>query len=362
MTAKEHLEQPPFFEIQELFDSSPKERIPKLAVAADGSILAFTRSCGLLRRSEDAGASWGPVQELASGGANVIVDRNTGDILLLLPSKDALWRSGDHGKTWHREDVAILPNAVGHGTSGHSPSSGGASEAGITLQHGAHQGRLLMPVRIQPPAGSNAQENWAYNYNTSTYSDDSGRTWQVGEPVQSGTGEGGLMELSDGRIYYNSRCHMAVDNRRLIAWSHDGGHRWVDWQACDTLREVGEPFYFKYGSRPSYGCNAGLAELPLATTNGKDVLLFSTPDNPGSTRVRMTVWMSSDGARTWSTKRLVYGGPSGYSSLAADEQGNIYLLFEVGKSANVKCDIDHHKIMLARFNLAWLLDAGSTPS
>lgn len=97
---KESLEQTSFFEMQELFDSSPEERIPKITVAADGSILAFTRSCGWLRRSEDAGASWGPVQELPSGGANVVVDDNTGDMLLVLPSKATLWRSRDHGKTW----------------------------------------------------------------------------------------------------------------------------------------------------------------------------------------------------------------------------------------------------------------------
>ena len=354
----ERSEQTPFLELQELFDSSPKERIPKITVAADGSILAFTQSCGRLRRSQDGGASWGPVQELESGGSNVLVDGSTGDILLVLPSSSALWRSRDHGKTWNREDLAVLPNGFGHGAPGNSPAAGNCSEGGITLQHGAHEGRLLMPVRVQPPAGDNAQENWAYNYNTSMYSDDGGKTWQVGEPVQSGTGEGVLAELSDGRIYYNSRCHMAVDHRRLVSWSHDGGHRWVDWQACDTLREVGEPYYFKYGSRPSYGCNAGLVRLPPAATDNKDVLIFSTPDNPGGTRVRMTVWASFDGAQTWSMKRLVYGGPSAYSSLTADETGNIYLLFEAGLSANLKRDIDHHKIMLARFNLAWLLHGG----
>lgn len=100
---------------------------------------------------------------------------------------------------------------------------------------------------------------------------------------------------------------------------------------------------------------AGLVRLPLETTNGKDVLLFSTPDNPGSTRVRMTVWASFDVARTWPVKRLVYAGPSAYSSLAADKRGNIYLLFERGRSANVKSDIDHYKLMLAKFNLEWAL-------
>ncbi len=64
---------------------------------------------------------------------------------------------------------------------------------------------------------------------------------------------------------------------------------WVDWRVCDELREVGEPFYFKYGTKPSYGCNAGLVRLPLEATGGKDVLVFSTPDNPGKERIRMIV-------------------------------------------------------------------------
>ncbi len=346
----------PFFDMQDIFDSAPRDRIPKVAVAADGSVLAFTRSCRLMRRSEDRGETWSEPQGLEPGGsANVVVDDNSGDVLIVQPGQRRVLRSGDNGKTWHAEEIEVLPNTMGHGVPDNAPASVGASESGITLHHGPHEGRLLMPARVQPPHGDNAQEYWPLNYNTSIYSDDAGRTWQVGEPVQSGTGEGTLAELADGRIYYNSRCHMAVDARRRIAWSHDGGHRWVDWQVCETLREVGEPFYFKYGTRPAYGCNAGLVGLPPEAASGKDVLLFSTPDNPGRTRVRMTVWASFDRAETWSLKRLVYGGPSAYSSLAADPRGRIYLLFERGRSANPKSDIDHHKITLARFNLPWLL-------
>ncbi len=344
----------PYFEIEDLFDSTPKQRIPKIVVATDGSVLAFTHSCGRLRRSEDAGRTWGAAEDLPSRG-NAIVDEHRGDVLIVAPGKQTLWRSRDHGRTWAEESIVTHPNGLGHGGPDGVPVSVGASESGITLRHGPHAGRLVMPGRIQPPAGDNAQEHWACNYNTSIHSDDGGRTWQVGEPVQSGTGEGTLAELSDGRIYYNSRCHMAVDGKRRIAWSHDGGHRWVDWSVCETLREVGEPFYFKYGSRPSYGCNAGLVRVPPEAAGGRDLLLFSTPDNPGRTRVRMTVWASFDGATTWSIKRLVYGGPSAYSSLAADREGNVYLLFERGRSANPRSDVDHHKITLARFNLAWIM-------
>ena len=44
----------PVFEMQELFE---KTRILNIAVATDGTVLAFTNDGRLLRRSEDAGKS-----------------------------------------------------------------------------------------------------------------------------------------------------------------------------------------------------------------------------------------------------------------------------------------------------------------
>ena len=329
-------------------------RIPKIVVAADGSVLAFAKSCRFLRRSQDQGATWSPQQTVnRDGDGNVVVDETTVDVLVVCPKESCLWRSKDNGQTWDRESITLKPNLIGHGTPDGIPVNLGASESGITLLHGEHKGRLVKPGRIQPPKGDNAQECWQYNYNTSVYSDDGGKTWQVGEPVQSGTGEGTLAELSDGRIYYNSRCHMAVDHRRRIAWSHDGGHRWVDWETSDDLFEVGGPFYYKYGSKPSYGCNAGLARVPPEATGGKDVLVYSAPDNPGAVepyngRIRMTLWASVDGAGSWPVKRLVHEGISIYSSVTADKSGNIYLLYESGDRKL------YEKIAFVRLNLDWL--------
>ena len=181
-----------------------------------------------------------------------------------------------------------------------------------------------------------------------TQSYDGGNTWQTSAPVQSGTGEGTLAEISTGSIYYNSRSHMSVDDRRREAWSYDGGRMYTDWRVAEHLFEVGLPFYFKYGTKPSYGCNAGLVRLPLGCTDGKDVLLFSTPDDPGGRRVRMTVWASFDRGETWPVKRLVHEGPSAYSSLAADKNGQIYLLFERGEEKL------YESIAVARFALDWL--------
>jgi sialidase-1 len=324
-------------------------RLPKIVVAGDGTVLAFAESCQLLRRSTDGGETWSEVQQVGPEvSGNAIVDESSDDVLVVCPQSGCLWRSRNHGKSWRREAVEVRPNALGHGPPGVVPAHGGASESGVTLRYGEHVGRLLMPVRLQPPKGNNDQEYWAYNYNAAVYSDDGGHTWQTSDPVQSGTGEGALAELSSGSIYYNSRSHMSVDHRRRIAWSHDGGHRWTDWSVSEDLFEIGQPFYFKYGTKPSYGCNAGLVRVPPEYTSGRDVLVFSTPDNPGGSRVRMTVWASVDGAQTWPLKRLVDKGPSAYSSLAADRDGTAYLLFERGEKEL------YETISLARFNLDWL--------
>ena len=338
----------PVFEMQDLFEAV---RIPNIVVATDGTLLAFAKSGRLLRRSTDGGRNWGPVQEIApnaSGSGSAVVDTTTGHVLVVDPKNARLWRSRDRGQTWSEEAITVKANTAGHGTPDGVPVQTTCSESGVTLRHGKHPGRLLMPARIQPPKGNNDQEWWPYNYNTAIYSDDGGKTWQTSGPVQSGTGEGTLAELSNGNVYYNSRCHMAVDHRRRIAWSYDDGHMWTDWEVSNELFEVGEPFYFKYGTKPSYGCNAGLVALPLEASDGHDILLFSTPDNPGKTRVRMTVWASFDGGRTWPVKRLIYEGPSAYSSLSAGKDGTIYLLFERGTKKL------YETVALARFNLAWL--------
>ncbi|MBT3375078.1 MAG: exo-alpha-sialidase [Lentisphaerae bacterium] len=329
-------------------------RIPKIVVAPDGSLLAFAKCCTFLRRSGDQGKTWSPQENVnPEGGGNVVVDDTTGHVLIVCPGKLCLWRSKDNGQTWSRESITLKPNLIGHGTPDSIPVDLVASESGITLHHGEHEGRLVMPGRIQPPNGDNAQECWQYNYNTSIYSDDGGTTWQVGEPVQSGTGEGTLAELSDGRIYYNSRCHMAVDHKRRIAWSHDGGRRWVDWETSEDLFEVGGPFYYKYGSKPSYGCNAGLVRIPPEATGGKDVLIYCAPDNPGAVephngRVRLTLWTSTDRAGSWPVKRLIHAGISVYSSVTADESGNVYVLYESGENKL------YEKITFARVDLDWL--------
>lgn len=343
----------PLFLTQVLYRSKTDRsaRGPHIVVAPDGTILAFGRECSAIRRSNDKGKTWSPEEDLGFKGQNVIVDDVTGDILIISPDKDVpcLYRSQDNGNTWKKESIGINPNIMNHGT-GDVPIGISSMETGITLKYGEHKGRLLIAGRLQPPFGNNDQEYWMYNYNAAMFSDDRGRTWQVSNGIMSGTGEAALVELSDGRIYYNSRSHMSIDHRRRIAWSHDGGDKFVDWYVSDDLFEIGEPFYFKYGTRPSYGCRAGLTRMPDEIFPGNDVLLFSTPGWAGGWRYQMTVWVSFNGSATWPVERIIDANFSAYSSLAVDRDGTVYLLYEGGENKL------YDETSVAVFNLKWLLE------
>lgn len=73
--------------------------------------------------------------------------------------------------------------------------------------------------------------------------------------VQDGTVR--AVQLQRGHPQRRPREDLADDHRGRIAWSHSGVHMWTDWAVSDELYEVGEPFYFRYGTNPSDGCNGG---------------------------------------------------------------------------------------------------------
>ncbi len=355
--------QKPFFELQ----TRPGHWLPSITVARDGSVLVFRdrREKGIIEvhRSEDGGKSWakpvtvgnlvriegdtfddGRYNDSHHGRSilgNVVLDHTTGDVMVFTTSMkpaEILYRSRDHGKTWKREDIVINPD-----TNGWLTCTMASSEPGITLRYGEEKGRLLMPARVFVGYLNKGKNNKHYleHYSNALYSDDRGKTWQPSAPFpEAGTGEAALVELSDGRIYYNSRTHTRPGNRR-IAWSKDGGKSWGEASESKDLPD---------GPPDVYGCKAGLIRLPV---DGKDILVYSSPkDHTANTRDDIALRVSFDGARTWPVKRVITGGPGGYTWLAAGHPGTpseglVYML-----SWN-NC--------LVRFNLAWIMENQQPP-
>jgi photosystem II stability/assembly factor-like uncharacterized protein len=97
----------PLFEIHHLFT---KQRTPKIIVAQDGSVLAFAKSCKLLRRSTDGGATWSETVNVPiEGGGNAMINDTTGEVLIVMSGKGMLCRSRDHGATWEKQ---LTPSAL----------------------------------------------------------------------------------------------------------------------------------------------------------------------------------------------------------------------------------------------------------
>jgi sialidase-1 len=335
----------PKFDVQQVF---PRERFPNVVVATDGTVLAtWGRTSLRVRRSEDGGETWGdPItvgRGIQAGGS--IVDETSGDILVFVEDKHppaplTVYRSKDHGKSWAPMKVVIKPDA-----NGNVPSMC-MNEHGITLRHGKHAGRIIRPARHY--GKGNSRKFWPTHYTTAIYSDDNGKTWQTSKPfAEMGTGEATIAELSDGRLYYNSRCHWNKNKppkRRRCAWSADGGETWTDWQIVQVLPDGPQ--------NTTYGCMGGLVRLPV---QGRDILIYSNCDSPGGRRLG-TAWVSFDGGKTWPLKRLVFSGGFAYSSLNAGRPGTksegwIYLNFEGGPKGGST---------VARFNLSWLLQGKKT--
>ena len=329
------------FDVQEIFSD---ERFPNIVVAMDGTVIATWGSeIYRVRRSEDGGETWGPEITLANPGfqgGGTLVDENTGDILVFVEeghpvSPLTVYRSKDNGKSWNPEEIEIYPDSNGNVPSMHM------NERGITLKYGKHAGRLIRPARCY--SNGNDREFWPEHYSTAIFSDDRGKSWHTSKPFPAnGTGEAALEELSDGRIYYNSRRHLSTDGlnprMRHIAWSNDCGESWQDLSVSEVLPDGDQ--------MRDYGLMGGLVRLPL---KNQDILLFSNIESEEG-RTHGTVWASFDGGITWPVKRLVDEGSFAYSSMAAGREGTpsegmIYLLYESGKGAKI-----------ARFNLAWVTE------
>ena len=336
---------PAEMKIQQIFND---ERFPNVIVTPAGTVLAsWGRPNIRVRRSEDGGENWSNeivISKSGFHGGGTTVNEVNGEIFIFVeeshpPAPLLVYQSKDDGKTWKEHKVKI-----GTDSSGKQPSMH-MNEHGITLQHSKYKGRLLRPTRFYGE-GNRPESLWPTHFTNAIFSDDGGQTWHVSDPFpEYGTGEAAVVELFDGRVYYNSRRHWAPEGknprRRWAGWSNDGGMTWSETKIYKTLPDGAQ--------NSNYGCMGGLSRLRL---KDQDILVYSNCDSEES-RTHGTVWVSFDGGVTWPIKRLVYEGDFAYSSIDVGypntaTEGWIYLHFESQGSK------------IARFNLSWLLEGEST--
>jgi sialidase-1 len=314
-------------------------RIPALIVSPKGTLLAFCegrRNSGgdagdidvLLRRSFDRGKTWSPIEKIADMGENTIgnptpvVERKTGTIFLLL--------TGNPGAATERQITEAAPGAVRTVWITHSTDDGASWSplVDITTQvkrpdwtwyaTGPGNGIQLRSGRLVIPCDHNGHSHVIY-------SDDRGATWKIGGSAEDKTNESAVAELRDGTLLLNMRSYHGK-HRRAVQRSRDRG---LTWSALEFDDALVEPV-----------CQASL----ISAGHGR--LLFSNP--AATTRTHLTVRLSKDGGATWSASRLLYEGPSAYSSLAMLPGGTIGLLYERGDRS------PYERITFAHFDFSWV--------
>jgi sialidase-1 len=312
-------------------------RIPAMVTTNSGKIVAFAegRVNGssdtgnidlVMRSSDDGGKTWSPLKVIWDDNDNVcgnpapVVNRTTGEIHLLMTwnlgedhereiiaqtSEDTrrvyVSASKDEGQTWSqpREITSSvkLSNWTWYAT---GPCHG------IQMENGKYKGRLIIPC-------DHIEAKTKKYYSHVIYSDDSGKTWQLGGTTpQDQVNECTVAEFPDGKLILNMRNYDRTQKTRKISYSDDGGITWSDIQ---PVPELVEPI-----------CQASMLFVDKTKT-----LYFLNPASTDS-RIRMTLKRSRDYGKTWETKNLLHPGPSAYSDITLISNNKLGCLYEAGIS------------------------------
>lgn len=350
-------------------------RVPAIAVSPQGTVMAMAEARKsergdwgtqdiLMRRSRDGGKTWDAprkiarvegeielnpaslAQDLAQPGEvtynNIvpIVDSERGVMHFLFCIEYArayYMRSEDDGETFSTPvditstfeefkseyDWMVIAAGPGHG-----------------IRHS--NGRLIVPVWLSDGTAGRAHRP---SIVSTIYSDDAGATWRRGEvvvrhPELKNPSETLAVELADGSVMLNIR-NESPEHRRAVSISPDGAAGWSPVRFDDALVEP--------------VCMGSLIRAD-------DALLFANPDtteprNPDEPlgswkRQNVTVRLSEDDGKTWSYKRVIEPGMSGYSDLAVGPDGAVYCIYENGTPSGSYTHIKY--LTVARFDLDWV--------
>lgn len=317
-------------------------RIPSLITASNGDLIAAiderVPSCGdlkynrniniVIRRSTDNGVTWLPAEKIidypdgeSASDPSMVMDKSSGEIFLFFnymnldTAKDIYYfryiSSRDNGKSWS------APKDI---TSSLSLPGWEKDFKFITSGRGIYTSEDIILHTIV-----NLQKG-VFLFG----SRDGGKSWSVTDTKLKPADESQITELSDGSWMVNSRVNGA--GLRYIHISRDNGKSWQTYP--DSLL-------------PDPGCNAALISCSFKTINrGKNILLFSNAGS-SSKRENLTVRISYDDGKSWSTGKIIYPGSAAYSSMSVLKDGSIGLFFEKD---------NYTDNIFVKFNAEWLTD------
>ncbi|MDR3198988.1 MAG: glycoside hydrolase [Planctomycetaceae bacterium] len=350
------------------FDGYNNIRIPAICKTKKGTLLAFAegRVAGdadkietILRRSEDSGKTWSPIQivwrdnDETCGNPCPVCDEITGTVWLFgtwnrgvdiepkimegtsnQPRIPYLMKSDDDGKTWSQAQKMPQLRLDNWGWYATGPCNA------IQLTRGQHKNRLVIPANHSVIDGK--LKWWERCRSHVIYSDDHGKSWRFGGSTEPYVNESTVVELEDGSVMMNMRSYHEKDCR-AVAISRNGGESFpVSGMATGSNSDDA---YLDY-NLVSPVCQANILRYSWAKDNKPGIILYAGPN--GKERERLTVWMSEDDGKTWKYKRLVYDGPAAYSNLVALPENQVGLLCEIGP------DNPYQTISLLTFPLSWI--------
>ncbi|XP_078000166.1 sialidase-2-like [Glandiceps talaboti] len=202
------------------------------------------------------------------------------------------------------------------------------------------------------------------------YSDDGGQTWQVGGCVPAAitplgdktiqSNEAQAVELDDGVICMNCRT-LGSEAPRVQSFSSDKGMTFTRAEIVEELVEPGFTVWIP-GVKNFGGCQGSVLGFPapdgVPDSLPKTWVVFSNPADREK-RINLSVRLSVDGCKTWSSPWKLCPGASAYSDLTYFEMNNddgsrcqtFACLYECGPT-----DYPYEKIVFQMFTLQALLE------
>ncbi|MBE6633990.1 MAG: exo-alpha-sialidase [Ruminococcaceae bacterium] len=316
----------------------PQHRIPGIVVTKKDTVIIYCEArtgdtthslkngndwCLMdiyIQRSEDGGKTFGDPIYIAKGNRNTACVNNpvmivgNDNTLHMLYCKNysieggGLWyrKSTDDGLTWTEErEISKFAESTPHDCFAFGPTHGISTRDGV-----------LMTAIWLVPKGAGRDGITAHGPNQAHvfYSEDNGETWKLTEKASSNPNETAIAELSDGSIILNSRS----SKYRKVTTSPNGISGWTATYSDEQL--------------PDPGCCGGMVTVDIE--GAPYAHLFVNCANQ-SERTDVTLRVSFDDCVTWEKPLMIDDYFGGYSDVAVDSKGKIYVLYERSMGARM---------------------------